>query len=110
MTTTETITLEDVIREAKNAAKEAFDNYEPNNPLICGFANAKIKLDARTKMGKELIRLGFKSDYCGRYAFSSYDMVDSNTQSIEHKEVAVQAFVDVLNNYGIPAIMSSRLD
>ena len=100
-----------VIEEAKDAAKEAFNNYEPSNPLVCGFAFAKIKLDARTTDGKSLIAEGFKSDYCGRYAFSFYDMVpEASTQSIEHREVAVNAFVKVLNDYGMNAYTWSRLD
>ena len=108
--TTTTFSPEVIIQVAKQEAQEAFDNYEPINPLVCGFAYAKVKLDARTKAGKELIRLGFRSDYCGLYSFSFYDMVFSSTQSIEFKEAAVKAFVQVLNSYGIDAFVSSRLD
>lgn len=100
-----------IIDEAKAAAQEAFNNYEPVNPLVCGFAMAKMKLDGRTIDGKALIAEGFKSDYCGRYVFSFYDMVpEASTQSIEHREVAVEAFVKVLNDYGIDAYLWSRLD
>lgn len=108
--TTTTINYEAIIEVAKQAAREAFDNYEPMNSVICGFASAKIKLDARTKFGKELVRLGFKDDYCGNHRFSFYDMVGSNTQSIEHKEVAVKAFVEILNECGIDAYVWSKLD
>jgi len=107
--TTTTFSPEIIIQVAKQDAQEAFDNYEPSNPNIFGVAHALIRVDSRTKLGKELRSLGGRADYGpSQQWFSFIDMVNSNTQSLEHQESAVKAFVDVLNYCGINASVVTK--
>jgi DNA-directed RNA polymerase subunit N (RpoN/RPB10) len=115
-----TVTLENVILEAteaaSSAAKKFFDEkLNGQDQFACGFAWVTIydfqgkKIRANSKMGKALEALGIKK--------SSYDRVlkvwnpsKMMVQNVDTLEAGAEAYAKVLQKYGFTAYAGSRLD
>lgn len=121
MTTTYTVevTLDDVVaqavQEAKNAAADYFENQLGGvDQYACGFAWVNIwgyegkKIRANSKMGKALQALGFRKNYDG--AFQMWNPSKFPCQNVDTLEAGAYAAARVLKSAGFEAYAGSRLD
>ena len=97
--------------EASAVAKQAGEQYiaEHGEPLYCGFAWVNIA-PGTSKFARELKKAGVVR---GRSYYGGVDVWNPGgipTQSMDVKEIAADAYVKVLGNYGIRATMMSRAD
>ena len=111
--------IEAAIREAKEAAYEAADNYfrtkmNGEDKWACGFAWVNIwehngvKIKGNTKIGRMLKAAGIRQDYTK--AFQIWNPSGLAVQNVDCKEVGAQAAADVFKKYGFTAYAGSRLD
>jgi hypothetical protein len=111
--------IEAAIREAKEAAYEAADNYfrtkmNGYDGLACGFAWVNIwehngvKIKGNTKIGRMLKAAGVRQDYTK--AFQIWNPSGLSVQNVDCKEIGAQAAADVFKKYGFTAYAGSRLD
>jgi hypothetical protein len=111
--------IEAAIREAKEAAYEAADNYFRNklngqDQYACGFAWVNIwehngvKIKGNTKIGRMLKAAGIRQDYTK--AFQIWNPSGLGVQNVDCKEIGAQAAADVFKKYGFTAYAGSRLD
>ena len=107
----------DMLSDAKKACLSAVDDFvaKHGETLYCGFANVSIH-PARGRLVKFLKEMEIGSNgYRGGWRISYYDMMPKghrygHTQSMDIKETGCDAFVDVLEKYGMNANMQSRPD
>tara|TARA_B100001057_G_scaffold346006_1_gene347180 strand:+ start:380 stop:706 length:327 start_codon:yes stop_codon:yes gene_type:complete len=97
--------------EAESVAKQAGEQYiaEHGEPFYCGFAWVNIA-PGTSKFARELKKHGVVR---GRSYYGGVDVWNPGgipTQSMDVKEIAADAYVKVLGNYGIRATMMSRAD
>ena len=112
--------IQDIVTEAKQAAKNAAHAYvedwkaktggnQYGEPMYCGFASTKIYgVKASTKLGKAFKAAGITKDYSG--AFSIWNPSEWPGQSMDVKEAGAQACADVFRKYGCKSYMDSRAD
>ena len=111
--------LQEVIREAQEAAYEAADRVhkEQFNGIdggACGFAwvnihssgNSKIK--GNTRIGKMMKAAGVRQDYTR--SFQIWNPSGYPVQNVEVLEAGARAAADTLRKYGFEAYAGSRLD
>ena len=99
------------VAEAKAAAAKATNDFLTQNGEwdTCGFAWITIKEKGNTKLGRELLNIGFSKAYRG--GLEMWNPSGSPTQSITAKEVGIQAAVRVLiERLGVKDYASSRMD
>ena len=103
--------------DAREQAVKAVDEYmkDKDEPLYCGFASVSIH-PARGKFVSFLKKQGIGDNgYRGGYRISYYDIMPlrhqyRQTQSLDIKEVATEAFRDELRKYGMTVYADSRAD
>jgi hypothetical protein len=99
-----------IYEEASLAGKKARDEFfeKHGEPMYCGFAWAYIPNGRHPFVNWcKKVNLGSKHWQKG---YQIWNPIDDNTQSMDLKEVATEAFVEVLNKHGINAYMESRAD
>ena len=118
--------IQDIVTEAKQAAKNAAHAYvedwkaktggnQYGEPMYCGFANVKIR-PAKGKFVNFLKRQGIGDiAYKGGWRISYYDIMPKShpwrcTQSMDIKEVGCDAFANTLESFGLDCISESRAD
>ena len=100
-----------VVHQAKRAAEQATAEFLQRNGDhdACGFAWVTVYEKGSTKLGRALLKLGFRKAYGGGLQW--WNPSGSYTQAITAKEVGAQAAVDVLRaNLGVSAYAGSRMD
>lgn len=106
--------LEDIIAEAKLAARQAADKYFQEklggvDRYACGFAWVNIYgIKGNTKLGRMLKKAGVRQDYTK--AFSIWNPAEARCQNIDTLEEGARAAAEVLTRYGFRAYAGSRLD
>lgn len=110
------INLSEIFGEAQIAAQNAFDMSleATGDRSCCGFAWIVIDLDGRSKIMKEIKKIakvsacndGYKNDSI----WYSSIINPKGTQSVHNFVKALRAACVVLNKYGIPCHVNSRLD
>ena len=107
----------DMFLNARKGAVKAVDDYMvgKEEPMYCGFANISIH-PARGKFVSFMKKADIgSSGYRGGYRISYYDIMPNDhqyrqTQSMDIKEVACDAFRDELKKYGLTVYSESRAD
>ena len=102
---------------ATTYAVKAVDDYMAGKEeaMYCGFANVSIH-PARGKLVSWFKKFGIgSSGFRGGYRISYYDIMPKDheyrqTQSMDIKEVACDAFRDELKKYGLTVYSESRAD
>lgn len=104
--------VEIAVKVAQAAAAQATQEFlaKHGDRDACGFAGVRVYgVKGSTKLGKELIRLGFRKSYEGGLQW--WNPSGSYTQAITAKEVGAEAAANVLKEMlGIEAYAWSRLD
>lgn len=99
--------------EAANAAVAKFqveNGTEREGRMgACGFAWAKVDIDGRKKVAKELKAVGFTSDW--NYGISLWNPSKYPGQNVDDKEIGCNAYVRVMKEHlNIVIYSQSRLD
>ena len=80
----------------------------------CGFAWLCCKTRKNSKLGKELVRLGFRwNDYYKRFESSAYNSIpsiDGMSQSMDYRVRIMQKVADYLNSQGYEFYTDCRMD
>ena len=103
--------MEKINAEATASADQAVSKFlaEYGEPMYCGFAWVNVKTRSNSKLGKALQAVGFskswESGVLYKWSPSSY-----MGQSMDVKEEAAMAYVEVLKAKGIDAWYGSRAD
>lgn len=106
--------IEDIINEAKNAARQAATNYfheilRGRDQYPCGFAWINIHgVKGTTKLGKMLKAAGLDKNYDG--AFELYNPSGLPLQNVDAKERGAEAAALVFRKHGFRAYSASRLN
>lgn len=104
--------VEDVVAEAKKKAAEATAEFltKHGDRDLCGFAWVEIVgVKGSTKLGKLLLKNGFKKSYSG--GLDMWNPSGNYTQAVTAKEVGAKAAADVLARMlNVKAYAQSRLD
>ena len=111
--------IEQAVREAKEAAYEAADNYFKTklggrDQYACGFAWVNIyeymgtKIKGNTKIGRAMKQAGIRQDYTK--AFQIWNPSGYGCQNVDTLEAGARAAADVFKKYGFTAYAGSRLD
>ena len=106
----------DQFLNARAKAVEAVDQYMigKEEPMYCGFANVSIH-PARGSFVSFMKKASIGSSGSRGYRISYYDIMPKDheyrqTQSMDIKEVACDAFKDELKKYGLTVYSESRAD
>ena len=91
---------------AKNAMIQHLSKH--GEDFYCGFAWVQVREKASTKLGRALKSIGFTKAYGG--GMQLWNPGGTMSQSMTLKEVGAQAYVDVLEEFGIDAYVGSRPD
>ena len=111
--------IQAAIREAKEAAYEAADNYFKKelggvDQYACGFAWVSIykymdkPIKGNTKIGRAMKAAGIRQDY--NRVFQIWNPSGMGVQNIDTLEAGARAAADVFKKYGFTAYAGSRLD
>ena len=111
--------IQAAVREAKEAAYEAADNFFKTklggrDQYACGFAWVNIyehngvKLKGNTKMGRAMKAAGIRQDYTK--SFQIWNPSGYGCQNVDTLEAGARAAADVFKKYGFTAYAGSRLD
>ena len=106
--------LQDIIQEAKSAARKAADTYFHDvlggvDQYACGFAWVNIyKIKGSTKIGRRLNAAGVRKSWDG--SFQLWNPSEYPVQNIDTLEAGARAAAKVLQHYGFEAYAGSRLD
>ena len=107
--------INDIVAEAKVAAREAADRFfqeklNGQDQYACGFAWVDIYgVKGNTRLGKMLKAAGVdRSDY--KKCFSIWDPSGMPVQNVDTKEAGAFAAQKVFEKYGFRAYAGSRLD
>jgi len=103
--------VENVIREAQVAAAQATAEFlsQHGDRDACGFAWVTVYEKGSTKLGRALLKQGFRKAYGGGLQW--WNPSGSYTQAITAKEVGAEAAAQVLKErLGIEAYAGSRMD
>ena len=99
------------VAEAQQAAAEAADNYikEHGEDWYCGFAWVTVYEKGSTKLGRALLKSGFKKAYGG--GLQMWNPSGHGTQSMSVKEAGAYAAAKVLKErLGVTAYAGGRAD
>lgn len=106
----------DIYAEASKAAREAVTEFvaKHGEPMYCGFGHVNI-VPARGPFVAWCKKMDIGSNaYRGGWDISYYKFMDghpqSHTQSLDLKEIACDAFADVLKKHGMTAYGIGRAD
>lgn len=106
--------IQQAVREAKEAAYEAADNYFKTklggvDQYACGFAWVNIRgVKGNTKLGRAMKAAGIRQDYTK--AFQIWNPSGYGCQNVDTLEAGARAAADTLKKYGFDAYAGSRLD
>ena len=111
--------IQAAVREAKEAAYEAADNFFKEklggrDQYACGFAWVNIwefngkPIKGNTKVGRAMKAAGIRQDYTK--AFQIWNPSGYGCQNVDTLEAGAQAAADVFKKYGFTAYAGSRLD
>ena len=111
--------IQQAVREAKEAAYEAADNYFKTrlggrDQYACGFAWVNlyefggVKIKGNTKIGRAMKAAGIRQDYTK--TFQIWNPSGYGCQNVDTLEAGAQAAADVFKKYGFKAYAGSRLD
>ena len=111
--------IQAAVREAKEAAYEAADNYFKTrlggvDQYACGFAWVNIykfndkPIKGNTKIGRAMKAAGIRQDYTR--AFQIWNPSGYGCQNVDTLEAGARAAADVFRKYGFTAYAGSRLD
>ena len=105
-----TMNLQILHDAATAAAKRATLQHlsKHGEDFYCGFAWVQVREKASTKLGRALKSIGFTKAYHG--GMQLWNPSGTMSQSMILKEVGAQAYVDVLEEFGIDAYVGSRAD
>ena len=114
--TTDLMPAQEIFANACLKARYAVDEYmkDKEEPMYCGFANISIH-PARGKFVKwcKAMKIG-SNGYGGGWRISYYDFMNghkyNHTQSMDIKEVAMDAVSTYLKSLGMTAYSESRAD
>ena len=105
------MTIDEIVQEARVAAVKAtalhIEKYGEAD--ACGFAWVTVEEKGSTKLGRALLKAGFRKEYGGGLMW--WNPSDSYTQSITAKEEGAIAAAKVLKlRLNVPVYSSSRMD
>ena len=106
--------IQAAVREAKEAAYEAADNFfrtklGGRDQYACGFAWVNIHgVKGNTRLGKMLKQAGVRQDYTK--AFQIWNPSNLHVQNVDTLEAGAEAAAKVFEKYGFTAYAGSRLD
>ena len=106
--------VEAVVQEARLVAYQAADKFFQErlggrDQYACGFAWVTVYEKGSTKMGRALLKNGFRKAYGG--GLQMWNPSGSYTQAITAKEVGAEAAARVLTErLGVKAYAGSRMD
>ena len=103
--------ITNIIHEARNAAAEATERFlaQHGDRDACGFAWVTVYEKGSTKLGRALLKSGFRRAYGGGLQW--WNPSGSYTQAITAKEEGAEAAARVLRErLGVAAYAGSRLD
>ena len=114
-----TITVRDLVIEAKTAARRATNRYiseklENNDGGLCGFAWVTLykfdgkKIRKNSKIGKALEEMGVTKSYDGY--FQLWNPSQTIFQNVDCKSEGARAAAEVFSLAGFQAYAGSRLD
>ena len=104
------IDLQFLHRSATLAAIQAENDFRAlhGEPCYSGFAWVSVREKDSTKLGRALVKLGFRFAYGG--GLQLWNPGGSYTQSMHIKETGAMAYAKVFQDAGIKAYMHSRAD
>jgi len=100
------------VEAAKQAAYRATQDFLSVNGDrdCCGFAWVTVYTDGRSKVGRALMKAGFKKTY-GQSGIQMWNPSGHLTQALTAKEVGAEAMARVLRErLGVEAYAGSRMD
>lgn len=99
-----------IVAEARKAAHDATNDYIARNGQwdACGFSWIRVYEKGSTKLGRALLKNGFRKAYGG--GLEMWNPSGNPTQSITAKEEGSMAAAKVFEQYGIKAYAGSRMD
>jgi ribosomal protein S27AE len=103
--------ITNVMHEARNAAAVATENFlaQHGDRDACGFAWVTVYEKGSTKLGRALLKAGFRKAYGGGLQW--WNPSGSYTQAITAKEVGAEAAAKILRErLGVEASAGSRMD
>jgi hypothetical protein len=103
--------ITNIIHQARAAAAEATEAYlaQHGDRDACGFAWVTVYEKGSTKLGRALIKAGFRKAYGGGLQW--WNPSGSYTQAITAKEVGAEAAAKILEGaLGVKAYAGSRMD
>lgn len=111
--------LESIILEAKQAAKQATEEYIANqlggvDQFACGFGWTIIsefegkRIKGNTKIGRLLKKCGIDQNW--QRQFEIWNPSGTYFQNVDCKEIGAQAAAEVFRKHGFKAYANSRLD
>jgi hypothetical protein len=110
------MTEEEIIIRAvelgRQAARRATQDYldAHGDRDCCGFAWLTVYTDGRSRVGRALIKAGFKKTY-GQPGIQVWNPSGHRTQALTAKEVGAEAMARVLREQlGVEAYAGSRMD
>lgn len=105
------ILVRDAVAEAQRVAARATEQYIAKNGEwdACGFASVRVYEKGSTRIGRALLKNGFRKCYSG--GLELWNPSGSYTQAITAKEVGAEAAAEVLREVlGVKAYAWSRMD
>lgn len=102
--------LKQIHQEATEAAQTAETAFRAlhGEPGYCGFAWVNVPVKASTRLGRNLVAIGFRKSYGG--GLDLWNPGGSFTQSMDIKECGSRAYAEIFRKHGIDAYMMSRAD
>lgn len=103
--------VRDAVIEAQAAAQKATSDFlsRHGDADACGFAWCRVYEKGSTKIGRALIKNGFRKAYGGGLEW--WNPSGSHTQAITAKEVGAEAAARILRErLGVEARAGSRMD
>ena len=100
------------VESGRAAARKATQDFLDANGDrdCCGFAWVTVYTDGRSKMGRSLMKAGFKKEY-GQPGLQMWNPSGHRTQALTAKEVGAEAAARVLRErLGVEAYSNSRMD
>lgn len=99
-----------IVAQARAEAQRATENFlaVKGDRDACGFAWITANVKGSTKVGRALLKHGFRKAYRG--GLEMWNPSGSYTQSITAKEVGAEAAARVFRSYGIECHAGSRMD
>lgn len=103
--------VQSAVQAAQLAAAQATQEFlnKHGHGDACGFASVRVFEKGSTKMGRALMKMGFRRCYGG--GLELWNPSGSHTQAVTAKEVGAEAAAEVLRKrLGVEAYAWSRMD